>query len=156
PPAPSTLQVDLPVAFDQLIAACLEKNASQRPDAAALAAELKRLTSPREESTGRVRTARPSVAVIPFQLRSSVQEDHFLSAALADAVIHRLSSTGKLLVRPLAHVVRYKGAETEWTQVARDLNVDLVVEGTIQKMGSKVRVLVRVHRVSDGQMLHSV
>jgi len=52
-------------------------------------------------------------------------------------------------------VMRYKGTETEWAQVARDLNVDLVVEGTIQKMGPKIRVLVQAHRVSDGRTLGS-
>jgi TolB-like protein/Flp pilus assembly protein TadD len=92
---------------------------------------------------------------MPFQLRASIQEDEFLSVALADAVIHRLASTGKLVVRPIASVMRYKGTETDWGQAARDLNVDLVVEGTIQKMGAKVRVLVQVHRVSDGQTLGS-
>jgi TolB-like protein/Tfp pilus assembly protein PilF len=93
--------------------------------------------------------------VIPFQLRTSNSEDQFLSVALADAVIHRLASTGKLVVRPIASVMRYKGVETEWAQVARDLNVDLVVEGTIQKMGAKARVLVQVHRARDRQTLGS-
>jgi serine/threonine protein kinase/tetratricopeptide (TPR) repeat protein len=155
PPAPGTLRPDLPAAFDRLIAACLEKNPKQRPGSAQVAVDLKRLVSSREEAPARVRTERQSVAVIPFQLRTSIQEDQFLSVALADAVIHRLSSTGKLLVRPIASVMRYKGTETEWAQVARDLNVDTVVEGTIQKMGAKVRVMVQAHRASDTRTLHS-
>jgi eukaryotic-like serine/threonine-protein kinase len=153
PEAPSSLRADLPIAFDRLIAECLEKNPKQRPAAAEVAADLKRLGS-RETST-RVQTDRPSVAVIPFQLRTSIQEDQFLSVALADALIHRLTSTGKLVVRPIASVMRYKGTETEWGQAARDLNVDLVVEGTVQKMGPKIRVLVQAHRVSDGRTLGS-
>ena len=155
PPAPGTLRPDLPAAFDRLIAACLEKDPKQRPGPAQVAVDLKRLASSREETPVRVRTDRPSVAVMPFQLRSSTEDEQFLSVALADAVIHRLSSTGKLLVRPIASVIRYKGTETEWAQVARDLNVDLVVEGTIQKMGAKIRVLVQVQRASDARTLHS-
>lgn len=154
PDTPSSLRSDLPAAFDRLIAECLDKNPKQRPAAGQVAGDLKRLSSPLESST-RVRTDRPSVAVMPFHLRASIQEDEFLSVALADAVIHRLASTGKLVVRPIASVMRYKGTETEWGQAARDLNVDLVVEGTIQKMGAKVRVLVQVHRASDGQTLGS-
>jgi serine/threonine protein kinase/tetratricopeptide (TPR) repeat protein len=154
PGAPSSLRSDLPIAFDRLIAECLDKNPKQRPAAGQVAADLKWLGAPREASP-RVHTDRPSVAVIPFQLRTSIQEDQFLSVALADAVIHRLTSTGKLVVRPIASVMRYKGTETEWAQVARDLNVDLVVEGTIQKMGPKIRVLVQAHRVSDGRTLGS-
>ena len=155
PAAPSSLRPELPAAFDRLIAACLEKNPKQRPGSGQTTVDLKRLASSREEVPARVRTERPSVAVIPFQLRTSIPEDQFLSVALADAVIHRLSSTGKLLVRPIASVMRYKGTETEWAQVARDLNVDMVVEGTIQKMGAKVRVLVQAHRASDTRTLHS-
>ena len=139
PAAPSSLRAELPATFDRLIAACLEKNPNQRPGSASeVMQELERLSSGREQAPVRLQTERPSVAVIPFQLRTAGKEDEFLSIALADAVIHRLSSTGKMLVRPIASVARYKGTETEWAQVARDLNVDLVVEGTIQKMGAKV------------------
>jgi eukaryotic-like serine/threonine-protein kinase len=155
PPAPGSLRPELPAAFDRLISECLEKDPKQRPGSAQVGVDLKRLVSSREEAPIRVRTERPSVAVIPFQLRTSIQDDEFLSVALADAVIHRLSSTGKLLVRPIASVMRYKGTETEWAQVARDLNVDLVVEGTIQKRGAKIRVLVQAQRASDARTLHS-
>ena len=41
------------------------------------------------------------------------------------------------------------------SQALADLNVDLVVEGTIQRMGTKVRVLVHAHRMSDAKTLHS-
>jgi TolB-like protein len=39
--------------------------------------------------------------------------------------------------------------------VARDLNVDFVVAGTIQKVGSKIRVLVQAHGVRNAATLHS-
>jgi len=155
PAAPSSLRPGLPAAFDRLIAACLEKNPKQRPGSTQVTVDLKRLASSREEAPIRVHTERPSVAVIPFQLRTSIQEDQFLSVALADAVIHRLASTEKLLVRPIASVMRYKDAATEWAQAARDLNVDLVVEGNIQKVGTKIRVLVGIHQVSDARTLRS-
>jgi TolB-like protein/tetratricopeptide (TPR) repeat protein len=78
-----------------------------------------------------------------------------LSLALAEAVVNRLVSTGELLVRPTTRVLRYAGTDIEWTQVARELNVDLVVEGTIQKMGARVRVLVQALQASDSRTLHS-
>jgi eukaryotic-like serine/threonine-protein kinase len=155
PVSPGSLRPELPHAFDRLIAACLEKSPKERPSSAGeVARELKRLTSS-QDPTAAIRMNRPSIAVIPFYLRTPAAEDEFLCISLADAVIHRLLSTGRLLVRPIASVTRYKGTETEWTQVARDLNVDLVVEGTIQKMGTKVRVLVHAHRMSDAKTLHS-
>jgi len=156
PAAPSSLRGGLPNSFDRLIAACLEKQPNRRPSSASeLANELKRLTSSPSGGSAFARPVRPSVAVVPFQLRAATPEDQFLSVSLADAVIHRLSSTGKLLVRPIASVLKYKSADTDWREVARDLNVDFVVAGTIQKMGSKVRVLMQAHSVRDVATLHS-
>jgi len=154
PDAPSRVRVGIPQAFDHLIAACLEKDPRKRPNSAAeVAQDLKSLLSLPHSVPAR--GDRRSVAVVPFKLRTSVQDDKFLSAALADAVINRLGSTGKLLVRPTASVMRYSERDTEWTQVAREMNVDLVVEGSIQKMGDRVRVLVQAHQVSGSRTLLS-
>ena len=119
PPAPSTVRSDLPPAFDELVMRCLSKPASQRPTAEEAGTALLQIATGK---TGPVivGTERQSIAVVPFRLRNAAPEDQFLSIALADAVIHRLGSTRKLTVRPLGAVVRYAGAELDWTQVARD------------------------------------
>jgi len=155
PTPPSSLRSDLPRAFDQLIAACLAKSPAQRPASALeVAQELKTLAMPTERAVVRPTADRRSVAVIPFRFRTSIAEDQFLSVALADAVASRLASNGKLLVRPMATVLKYAGTETDWTQVARELSVDLVVEGTIQKMGPKIRVVAQAHQASDSRTRH--
>jgi serine/threonine protein kinase/Flp pilus assembly protein TadD len=153
--APSTLRPELPAAFDRLISACLAKSPDQRPGSAAqIARDLKSLASPDRISI-RAPDGRRALAVLPFQFRTSIAEDQFLSVALADALIHRLTSSEALLVRPMASVMRYAGKEIECAQAARDLNVDLVVEGTIQKAGARIRVLVHAQRVADCVSLHS-
>src|SRR5205814_3689387 len=156
PPAPSSLRTDLPATFDTLIAACLEKNPIHRPATAGdVALQLKSLLPWEENVRHRTRADRRSVAVMPFKLRTSIQEDQFLAVALADAVVTRLAGTGKLLVRPTASVTRYAGKDMEWTQAAREMNVNLVVEGSIQKMGARVRVLVQAHQVTGALTLYS-
>lgn len=155
PPAPSTVRSDLPPTFDELVMRCLSKPARQRPTAEEAGTALLHIATGKTAPTI-VGTDRQSIAVVPFRLRNAAPEDAFLSIALADAVIHRLGSTRKLTVRPLGAVVRYAGAELDWTQVARDLNTDLVVEGTIQKIGSKIRVMLQVCRISDLQVIHSI
>jgi serine/threonine-protein kinase len=153
---PSNLRAELPHAFDQLITTCLQKNPTQRPASAAeVAQELKSLSSSSDRVPMRSHAGRRSVAVIPFRFRTALPEDQFLSLALAEAVVNRLASTGELLVRPTTSVLRYAGTDIEWTQVARELNVDLVVEGTIQKMGARVRVLVQALQASDSRTLDS-
>ena len=116
PPAPSSLRSELPGTFDTLIAACLEKNPIHRPATAGdVALQLKSLLPWEENVRHRTRADRRSVAVMPFKLRTSIQEDQFLAVALADAVVTRLAGTGKLLVRPTASVTRYAGKDMEWT-----------------------------------------
>src|SRR4029077_18858819 len=143
-------------AVDTLIVAGVEKKPTPRPATAGdVALQLKLLLPWEENARHRTRPDRRSVAVMPFKLRTSIQEDQFLAVALADAVVTRLAGTGKLLVRPTASVMRYAGKDTEWTQAAREMNVDLVAEGSIQKIGTRVRVLVQAHQVTGALTLYS-
>jgi eukaryotic-like serine/threonine-protein kinase len=120
-----------------------------------VAQELKSLGSARDRLLVGTRSSRRSVAVIPFRLRTAVPDDQFLSLALTEAVVNHLASTGELLVRPTASVLRYARTEVEWTQVARELNVDVVVDGTIHKMGPRIRMLVEALEASGSRILHS-
>jgi serine/threonine protein kinase/tetratricopeptide (TPR) repeat protein len=154
PARPGSLRADLPPAFDQLIAACLEKDPARRPASAfAVAQSLHVLCLERDHP--RTSSGRRSIAVMPFRFRTAHPDDRFLSVALAEAVTNRLASSCQLVVRPVASVLRYEGTDVDWTEVARELNVDHVVEGTIQKVGAKLRVLVQAVRASDASPLHS-
>ena len=95
----------------------------------------------------------PSVAVIPLKVRGPAG-DQYLSVSLAEALVHRLLSTGKLVVRPISSLIRF--AEEDWSKAAQALNVDLAVEGTIQISGGKIRVLIGVHRLADASTLASL
>jgi serine/threonine-protein kinase len=155
PDPPSLFRPELQPEFVRLVMRCLAKDRSQRPDSALeLATELKSLTYAERPRT-QVRSSQPTVAVVPLKVRGPA-DDQYLAVSLAEALIHRLSSTGKLLVRPIASVMRYAAEETDWAKVARDLNVDSVVEGTVQIMGGKIRVLVQVHRARDAGNLASL
>jgi serine/threonine-protein kinase len=155
PAPPSQYRPDLPPEFVHLVMRCLAKDRRQRPESAIeLATELKSLTfsgRPRVE----IRPKCPSVAVVPLKLRGPAT-DQYLSVSLAEALIHRLSSTGKLAVRPISSVIRYSADEIDWARVSNELNVDLVVEGTVQIAGGKVRVLVQVHQASDAATIASL
>ena len=155
PQPPSVYRPELQPDFVRLVMRCLAKDRGQRPESAQeLATELKSLTVPDRPWT-RTRLKRPTLAVVPLKVRGQ-SADQYLSVSLAEALIHRLSSTGKLLVRPVASVIRYAADETDWTRVASELNVDLVVEGAVQIAGGKIRVLASVHRASDGSTLASL
>jgi len=82
------------------------------------------------------------VAVLPFKLLTPSAEDEYLSVALADAVINQLGARGELLVRPTTTVMRYAKQPVDPLLAARELNVQVVVDGSIQKFGQKLRVHV--------------
>lgn len=96
-----------------------------------------------------------AVAVLPLKLLTPNQEDEFLSVALADAIISHLSVSGDVLVRPIGMVQRYVREATEPLAAARDLNVQVVVDGHIQKIGPKLRVYVQVIEATTGSTLAS-
>ncbi|MHB8654962.1 MAG: protein kinase domain-containing protein [Terriglobia bacterium] len=98
---------------------------------------------------------RRAVAVLPFTLLTPNPEDDYLSVALADAVINQLSSSGDLLVRPTSTVMRYVKQTADPLAVARELNVQVIVGGSIQKHGSKLRVHVQAWSATDGSSLLS-
>ena len=155
PDPPSVHRTGLKPEFVRLVMRCLAKDQLQRPESAVeLATELRSLTyTTRPEAP--IRSERPSVAVLPLKIRGPAT-GQYLSVSLAEALIHRLASSGKLTVRPIAAVMRFTGDDTDASRVARELNVDLVIEGTVQIMGDKIRVLVGVHRAADANTIASL
>ena len=142
-------------AFVRLVMRCLEKHRERRPESAMeLATELKSLNFSSSPGLA-VKLRKTSVAVLPLQIRGA-QSDQFLATSLAEVMVHRLSAIDSLTVRPLSSVLRYAGAEMDWTRAALELNVDVVIEGTVQAAGGRLRVLVQAHRVADSDTLASI
>jgi serine/threonine protein kinase/tetratricopeptide (TPR) repeat protein len=91
-----------------------------------------------------------AVAVLPFKLLTPNPDDEYLMVALADAVINRLSASGDLLVRPMSAVMRYTKQTMDLMLTGRELDVGVLVDGSIQKFGQRLRVGVQAWNVSDG------
>jgi DNA-binding winged helix-turn-helix (wHTH) protein/TolB-like protein/Flp pilus assembly protein TadD len=91
-----------------------------------------------------------SMAVLPF--RSLTDDGEYLGLGMADALITRLGRT-HLLVRSTGAVQKYTVPGLDPVTVGRDLQVDSVLEGSIQTAGDRLRTTVRLLRVSDGSTL---
>jgi DNA-binding winged helix-turn-helix (wHTH) protein/TolB-like protein/Flp pilus assembly protein TadD len=91
-----------------------------------------------------------SMAVLPF--RSLTDDGEYLGLGMADALITRLGRTN-LLVRSTGAVQKYAVPGLEPVAAGRDLQVDSVLEGSIQTAGDRLRTTVRLLRVSDGSTL---
>jgi DNA-binding winged helix-turn-helix (wHTH) protein/TolB-like protein len=94
-----------------------------------------------------------SIAVLPF--RSLTNDGEYLGLGMADALITRLSATRQLPVRSTGAVQRYAVAGLDPVAAGRELQVDAVLEGSIQTAGDRLRTTVRLLHVSDGSTLWS-
>ena len=70
-------------------------------------------------------------------------------------VITKVSQVRELTVRPRSAVVKYAGGSGSALDAARELNVDTVVEGTVQRQGSQVRVNVNLISAQSGASIWS-
>jgi eukaryotic-like serine/threonine-protein kinase len=94
-----------------------------------------------------------AIAVLPFKLLTTNPEDDYLGVALADAVINQLGAGGELLVRPTSVVARYAKQTVDPLTVAHELNVQVIVDGSIQKFGQRLRLYAQVWNAADGSTL---
>jgi DNA-binding winged helix-turn-helix (wHTH) protein/tetratricopeptide (TPR) repeat protein len=94
-----------------------------------------------------------SLAVLPFAALDAQSAGDHLGLGMADALITRLGRSGQLLVRPTSAVIAYAGVATEAARAGRDLSVDAVLEGKLQRSGDRVRVTAQLVRVADGNTL---
>jgi TolB-like protein/DNA-binding winged helix-turn-helix (wHTH) protein len=94
-----------------------------------------------------------AIAVLPFQSVAADDENKALGIGMADAVIARLSRIGGVAVRQTSSVFRYADATPEAVRIGREINVDAVLEGSIQKAEGRIRVSVRLFRVADGSLV---
>lgn len=90
-----------------------------------------------------------SLAVLPFHLVGG-ERDEVLEIGIADTLIASLSRIKSLQVRSLGAVRRFAGGAQDPVAAGRELRTDAVLEGTIQRMGDRVRVTLRLLSTRDG------
>jgi DNA-binding winged helix-turn-helix (wHTH) protein/TolB-like protein/tetratricopeptide (TPR) repeat protein len=89
------------------------------------------------------------LAVLPFKPLVQEQRDEVLEVGMADSLIARLSTVPGLVVRSIGSARRYGGPTQDPLVAARELEVDWIVDGTVQRWGDQVRVTARLLR-ADG------
>ena len=94
-----------------------------------------------------------SIAVLPFKDLSTRSSDNSLGTGLTDTLIARLSNIRQISVRPTSAVIKYAGENWDARDAGRELGVDSVLEGTVQRSGDRVRVTAQLVSVRDGSAL---
>ncbi|MEE8186205.1 MAG: protein kinase [Nitrososphaerales archaeon] len=96
------------------------------------------------------REAIDSIAVLPLgNLMDDPTEDYFVEG-MHEAIIRNLSRLSALKVISRTSAMRYKDTDKLMREIARELNVDALVEGSVMKAGNRVRITAQlIHGVSD-------
>jgi len=98
---------------------------------------------------------KPSIAVLPFINISGDQSDEYIADGLTENVISSLSKILDLLVIARNSTLVYKGKPVKVNQVAEELGVQYVLEGSIQKYGENLRVTAQLVNALEGHYLWS-
>jgi TolB-like protein/class 3 adenylate cyclase/Tfp pilus assembly protein PilF len=81
-----------------------------------------------------------SIAVLPLENLSGDPEQEYFADGMTEAVISEFARIGSLRVISRTTVMRYKHSEKSLPEIARELNVDAVIEGTVFREGPRVRI----------------
>src|SRR6266508_2880662 len=100
-------------------------------------------------------TSRPeikSLAVLPLEDLSQDPKQEYFADGMTDELIARLSKISALRVISRTSAMRYKGSKKSLPEIARDLQVDTVVEGSVLRSGDRVRINARLIDSTERQM----
>jgi TolB-like protein len=102
---------------------------------------------------GRSPTRKPqfkSLAVLPLKPMAPEAPDPALELGMTDGLINKLSTIRQITVRPTNSVLKYSQKEIDLRVAAKELEVDVVLDGKVQKIGDRVRLSLQLVRASDG------
>jgi TolB-like protein/DNA-binding winged helix-turn-helix (wHTH) protein len=85
-----------------------------------------------------------SLAVLPLQNLSADPTQEYLSDGITDALITDLAQTGSLKVISRTSSMQYKQTKKSLPEIAHELNVDGIIEGTLQRSGDRVRITAQL------------
>ncbi len=94
-----------------------------------------------------------SIAVLPFQNRSTEPDSEYLSDGLAESLIYRLSQLPNLRVSPTSSVFRYKGKDIDPIKIGNELGVSAVLSGRITQRGDNLTISAELVDVRNNKLL---
>jgi TolB-like protein/Flp pilus assembly protein TadD/predicted Ser/Thr protein kinase len=144
-PAP----LDAPAPLQQIVKQCLAKLPGQRYQTMA------EVRTALESMSRRVEEIQPSIAVLPFANMSRDDEDEYFSDGLAGEIINALTQISGLKVIARTSAFAFKGKNEDIRKIAQALGVTNVLEGSVRRAGSRLRVNAELIHAADGAHLWS-
>jgi TolB-like protein/Tfp pilus assembly protein PilF len=109
----------------------------------------------REELQGKTVAARDGIAVLPFTNLSSDPENEFFCDGMTEELINVLAKIDGLQVIARTSVFAFKGKSEDVRQIAAKLNVQKIIEGSVRKSGTRIRITAQLINAADGYHIWS-
>lgn len=152
PPTLLRVAADIPSALARIVSRCLEKEPAERFQSARdLGFALESISNRAEEKSSSER----SIAVLPFTNMSADPDKDYFSDGLSEELISALARLPGLRVASRTSAFRFRGRDQDIREIARQLNVDTVLEGSIRRSGNRLRITAQLVNASDGYHLWS-
>jgi len=168
PIAPQEINPRVPPDLNSLILKCIEKDKEKRwQRVEQILTELSRIgrsvtTTKKiivEEEPGTTMTGeiewQNSVAVLPFADLSPRKDQEYLCDGLAETLINALSNIKDLRVVARTSAFSFKGKDMDIREIGKKLNVNTILEGSVQKADNRVRITAQLINVADGYHIWS-
>jgi len=153
-PAPvSQKRADTPLRLSALVMQCLEKDPALRPASALEVLDALEAALVPDAGHAPAVGERPSIAVMPFANLSPDPNDEYFADGLTDEIITDLSPIRALHVIARASMMRFKGSGKDPVTVAREVKVRYVLDGSVRRAGTSLRLTARLVDAADGSTL---
>src|SRR5262245_34426863 len=102
-----------------------------------------------------IQSRSPSIAVLPFLNLSADPENEYFCDGLAEELLNTLAKIEGLKVAARTSAFSFKGKDVDLRDIGRKLGVETVLEGSVRKAGSQLRIYAQLVNVADGYSLWS-
>jgi serine/threonine-protein kinase len=150
-----TIDTAIPVEAERLVARAMAREPSDRFATAEEVLQALAAASASRSGPHRTDEGKPSVAVLPFANLSSNAEDEYFSDGMTDEVINALAHLPGVRVAARTSAFVFKGQRVDLRNIAQQLRVQTILEGSVRRAGSRVRISVQLVSAADGLHLWS-
>jgi len=156
----TSLHAGVPTELEQITKKALEKEKDERyQNTDNLLVELKscrkKIESGIFEKQLRKTKPKPSIAVLPFRNMSSDVEQEYFCEGISEEIINALTHIEDLRVIARTSAFSFKGKFVDVREIGRKLDVDSLLEGSVRKVGNRLRITAQLIKASDGSHLWS-
>ncbi len=156
PQAPSSMNPSVPIALERLIQRMMAKDPAARPGRAKdVSDELRTIQQQSSSHSRPAATSTPSIAVLPFEDLSADRSQQPFCEGMAAEIITALGAVKGLRVISRTSAVRCREKGMELSEIGQHLGVQSVLEGTVRKSGSRLRVTAQLISTQDGSQTWS-